>query len=112
MSPCKVIYICLKIEYQSETDFIYHENLRFKKKEKSLRKIKESKRMTRHKGTYIKSQNKSAIQVRENLCQSDCHTICKEITIIFVRNCVVCNNIYCSFLGGKGISIKIYYIKV
>ena len=54
----KYIYIYLKIEYQSETDFIYHENLRFKKKEKSLRKIKESKRMTRHKGTYIKSQNK------------------------------------------------------
>ena len=30
----------------------------------------------------------------------------------FLRNCVACNNIYCSFffLGGKGISIKIYYI--
>ena len=24
-------YLYLKIEYQSETDFIYHENLRFKK---------------------------------------------------------------------------------
>ena len=53
------------------------------------------------------------IQVRENLCQSDCHTICKEITIIL---CVIVLSatiyIYCSFLGGKGISIKIYYVKV
>ena len=90
----------MKIEYQSEANFIYHENLRFKKKEKSLRKIKESKRMTKTQGNiYIKSQNKvhtvgrkkllkqiyiylTHIQVRESLCQSDCHTICKEITII------------------------------
>ena len=52
--------IYLKIEYQSETDFIYHENLRFKKKEKSLRKIKESKRMTKTRGNIYKITKQSA----------------------------------------------------
>ena len=53
------IYIYLKIEYQSETDFIYHENLRFKKKEKRLRKIKESKRMTKTQGNMYKITKQS-----------------------------------------------------
>ena len=55
-----IIYIYLKIEYQSETNFIYHENLRFKKKEKSLRKIKESKRMTKTQGNIYKVTKQSA----------------------------------------------------
>ena len=69
----------MKIEYQSETNFIYHENLRFKKKEKSLRKVNGRQR---HEETYIKSQNKAYtvgriyiylthIHVKENLCQSE-----------------------------------------
>ena len=52
--------IYLKIEYQSETNFIYHENLRFKKKEKCLRKIKESKRMTKTQGNIYKVTKQSA----------------------------------------------------
>ena len=83
----------------------------------------------RHKGTYIKSQNKvhtvgrkklvkqiyiflTHIQVRENLCQSDCHTICKEITIILCVIVLPATIYTVVFLGEKGISIKIYYIKV
>ena len=50
----------LKIEYQSETDFIFHENLRFKKKEKSLRKIKESKWKTKTRGNIYKITKQSA----------------------------------------------------
>ena len=54
------IYVYLKIEHQSETNFIYHENLRFKKKENSLRKIKESKRMTKTQGNIYKVTKQSA----------------------------------------------------
>ena len=49
----KYIYIYI-------TNFIYHENLRFKKKEKSLRMIKESKRMTKPQGNIYKVTKQSA----------------------------------------------------
>ena len=56
------------------------------------------------------------IQVRENLCQSDCHTICKEITItlcIIVLPATIYTVVFFFLEGGrKGNSIKIYYIKV
>ena len=67
------IYIYLKIEYQSETDFIYHENLRFKRKEKSLRKIKESKRMTKTQWNTYKIIKQSAYSRKKKVALTDMH---------------------------------------
>ena len=102
-----VIYIYLKIEYQSETNFIYHENLRFKKKEKSLRKIKESKRMTKTQGNIYKVTKQNAyIDKRKNTNKKKIvFVILADFTIFCMLFCdhSFMNMLACEYCWGKEI---------